>query len=75
MNHMEKCFSCALFCAIFFFILSPGVVLTLPPECKGKVFTVLKDEKCCATSYKAAAVHALVFGLVCFFICFFFNKQ
>ena len=38
-----------LFTALLFFLLTPGILITLPP--KGKKMTV-------------AAVHALVFGLV-----------
>jgi hypothetical protein len=38
-----------LYAALLFFLLTPGILLTLPP--KGKKLTV-------------AAVHALVFGLV-----------
>jgi len=46
------------FClAILFFILSPGVLLTLPPGSRG-VFTSGQ------TSLAAAAVHALVFMVV-----------
>jgi hypothetical protein len=38
-----------IYAAVLFFVLTPGILLTLPP--KGKKMTV-------------AAVHALVFGLV-----------
>lgn len=43
--------------AVLFFVLSPGVLLTLPPGSKG-VFTSGQ------TSLAAAAVHALVFMVV-----------
>lgn len=43
--------------AALFFVLSPGVVLTLPPGSKGIFFS-------CQTSIVAAIVHALVFVLV-----------
>lgn len=42
----------ALYCALLFFLLTPSVLLRLPPN--GGKFTV-------------AAVHALVFGVVIFF--------
>jgi hypothetical protein len=46
----------ALYLAILFFVLSPGVLLRLPKN--GSKFTV-------------AGVHALVFGVVAFFTCKF----
>ena len=46
-----------LFCGILFFILSPGVLLTLPPGSKGIWMSG-------QTSLLAAAVHAVVFVLV-----------
>lgn len=42
----------ALYCALIFFILTPNILLRLPPN--GGKFTV-------------AAVHALVFGVIIFF--------
>ena len=48
-------------CAVLFFVLSPGVLLTLPPGSKG-VFMSRQ------TSLLAAAVHALVFVLVAGYI-------
>jgi hypothetical protein len=42
----------ALYCALLFFILTPAILLRLPPN--GNKLTV-------------AAVHALVFGLVLYF--------
>lgn len=44
--------------AILFFILSPGVLLTLPPCSKGIFMSG-------QTSILAAAVHAVVFVIVC----------
>jgi hypothetical protein len=44
-------------CAVLFFVLSPGVLLTLPPGSKG-VFMSRQ------TSLLAAAIHALVFAIV-----------
>lgn len=46
-----------LYLALLFFVLSPGVVLTLPAGPKGIFFSG-------QTSVVAAAVHALVFVLV-----------
>ncbi len=43
------CWFMFLYSALLFFLLTPGILLTLPP--KGKKMTV-------------AAVHAVVFGLV-----------
>jgi hypothetical protein len=48
-------------CAVLFFVLSPGVLLTLPPGSKGVFMS-------CQTSILAAAVHALVFVLVAGYI-------
>ena len=66
------CATCALIGALLFFALSPGILLTLPPKCKGKVFVALKDDdNGCATSYGSAALHAALFGLILFgVICF-----
>ncbi len=69
MNHIEKSLVCSIVGAILFFVLSPGVLLTLPPKCHGKVLVALKDDNCCSTSYAAAGVHAVVFGIVMFLIC------
>ena len=44
-------------CAILFFVLSPGVLLTLPPGSRG----IFMSHQ---TSVLAAAVHALVFAAV-----------
>jgi len=75
MYHVNKCLMCAMMFAALFFVLSPGVLLTLPPACKGKVFMAMKDDKCCATSCSAAAVHALVFGLVVFVLMALMKKK
>lgn len=48
-------------CAVLFFVLSPGVLLTLPPGSRG-VFMSRQ------TSLLAAAVHAVVFMLVAGYI-------
>ena len=47
-----------LCCAILFFLLSPGVILTIPPGNRGLFFSG-------QTSIVAAAVHAVVFCLLC----------
>lgn len=47
--------------AILFFLLSPGVLLTLPPI--GKKFWMTGQ-----TSVMAAAVHAVVFAVVLYFL-------
>lgn len=54
----------ALVAAILFFILTPGTVLTLPPQSGCGPFIQLSSSKSCATSYTAAALHALVFLIV-----------
>jgi hypothetical protein len=55
MNYMSRMKWFAL--AALFFVLSPGIVLTLPAGSKGIFFS-------CQTSVAAAIVHALVFVLV-----------
>lgn len=54
----------ALVAAILFFILTPGTVLTIPPASGCGPFIQLSSSKSCATSYTAAALHALVFLIV-----------
>lgn len=54
----------ALVAAILFFILSPGVVLTLPPTSGCGSFAQLGSNQSCATSYTAVGLHALVFLIV-----------
>lgn len=71
-SKLLKCLACALVSAALFFVLSPGVLLTLPPACKKQTFMALKDHKGeCATSYEAVAVHAVIFGVLCFLVCYF----
>jgi NADH:ubiquinone oxidoreductase subunit 3 (subunit A) len=50
-----------LLVAVLFFVLSPGVLLTLPPGSRG-IFTSGQ------TSLAAAAVHALVFMVAVHFL-------
>jgi len=54
--------------AVLFFVLSPGVLLTLPPGSKGI---------CCSgqTSVAAAIVHALVFVYIVFLLHVFYSKS
>lgn len=49
-------------CAVLFFVLSPGVLVTLPPGPSGKVYMSRE------TSLQAAAVHAVVFVVVSHFV-------
>ena len=48
-------------CALLFFVLSPGVLLTLPPGSRG-IFMSRQ------TSVIAAVVHALVFAAVSYYL-------
>ena len=48
--------------AVIFFVLSPGVLVTLPPGPSGKVYMSRE------TSLQAAAVHAVVFVVVSHFV-------
>lgn len=76
MSPMEKCAMCAAVCGLLFFVLSPGVLLTIPTGKGCKTFMALKNAKSeCATSYKAAAVHALLFALCCFGVCMLQDKM
>lgn len=47
--------------ALLFFVLSPGVLLTLPPGVRGVFMSG-------QTSLMAAAVHALVFAVVSYYV-------
>jgi hypothetical protein len=53
--------------ALFFFLLSPGVLLTLPPGSKGVWMSG-------QTSVAAAAVHALVFVLALVYVVPFLRR-
>ena len=48
------------------FLLSPGVIITLPPTEDCGAFFNLADGENCATSYSAAFVHAIVLGAILF---------
>lgn len=54
----------ALIAAALFFIMSPGVLLTLPPNSGCGPFIQLSSSHSCATSYEAASIHALIFLIV-----------
>lgn len=81
MHKLMKCLISSLVLGVLFFALSPGVILTLPPVqdskgvCKyqGYVVQLSQDKHAggCATSYFAAGVHAAVFAVLCFFMCWF----
>lgn len=72
MDHMLKCFLLALGSAVLFFALSPGVLLTLPPCTNGSPFIALNKDKDknddCVTSYEAAGLHAVIFGILMFIL-------
>ena len=69
-----KSFVKALIIGLIFFLLSPGVLLTIPPKCDGKIFLVLRDDTtCCATSYTSAIVHTMIFTLVMYVMFHYYN--
>ena len=79
-SHLQKCLLCSVISTALFFMLSPGVLLTLPPthntQCDGEILMVLnKSNDECATSYAAAAVHAVIFGVLMFLMCMFICKE
>ena len=51
----------ALIASILFFLLTPGTVLTIPPQSGCGPLIQLSTSKSCATSYTAAIAHTLVF--------------
>jgi hypothetical protein len=64
---MKLCLVCALLMSLLFFLLSPGVLLTLPPNKNCDAWMELKNkEGGCATSYEAVLVHTAVFFLLAF---------
>lgn len=72
---VKKALMYAVVGAILFALLSPGMLLTLPPACDGKVLFSLKEAKDgCASSYEAVAVHSLVFAIVAFGVQLVRNK-
>lgn len=68
MDKNMKCVVCAVVLAVMFFLLSPGVLVTLPPKCKGKAIMPIVVDKGCATSHEAALVHALIFGVLAWLV-------
>lgn len=86
-SKLLKCSIVSLVFGILFFVLSPGVLLTLPPSssifpdekegnlCKGGVFTQIGIGSgrggMCATTYASVAVHSVVFMLLVFVLCWF----
>ena len=51
--------------AVLFFLLSPGVLLTLPPsDMCSPIAQFLSGDGNCATSLPAVAVHTLIFALL-----------
>lgn len=84
MTKLLKCSIVSLVFGILFFVLSPGVLLTLPPSssifpeekelCNGGVFVQMGTGGRgggCATTYAAVAVHSVVFMLLVFVCCWF----
>lgn len=73
---LEQSFVCALVAGVLFFALTPGVLLTLPPEDGCDVFIQLgKNHGGCATGWGPAIVHSVVFAFVVFLICFFYGRK
>ena len=65
---------CSFILALLFFVLSPGVLLTLPPSHNCGPFLQMHDHENCATSLAAAAVHSVVFFVVVSLIMYFYRK-
>lgn len=73
---LEKSLFCSLFAGILFFALSPGVILTLPPEDGCDVFFQLgKSHGGCSTGWGPVIVHSFVFAFIVFAICFFYGRK
>ena len=49
----------AIYCAILFFVLSPGILVRIPKN---------------GSKYVVAGVHAVIFGVVVFFTCNFVSE-
>ena len=64
----------AFLLALLFFVLSPGVLLTLPPGHNCGAFLQMQDHENCATSYLAAGVHSVVFFVVVVVAMYFCRK-
>ncbi len=52
--------------AVLFFVLSPGVLVTIPPSSNCGFFIQLKKNKYCSSSYTAVAVHTLIYAIALF---------
>lgn len=50
--------------AVLFAVLSPGVLVTIPPTSNCSMFIQLKKNRYCASSYGAVAVHTIVFAVL-----------
>ena len=76
MSYMRNCLVLTLVGTVLFFVLSPGILLTLPPKCDGKTLAAMSDdENGCATSYSSVVVHSVVFALVVYGVCYFGLKR
>lgn len=74
MNKIIKCFILAIISGVLFFLLSPGVLVTLPQTKKDCEITQQIKKLSCATSYEAAGTHAGIFTLIIFCISLLFIK-
>lgn len=70
MNLDMKSLKLALILALLFFVLSPGVLLTIPPKCdglNGMFFQAWKQEnKDCSSSVQVSLFHSVVFFVVAY---------
>ena len=66
-----KCLAVFVISYLFFFALSPGVIVTFPKGdgCEPWMQIEKKNNKNCATSIKAVAVHAGIFSFIMMLIC------
>lgn len=66
---MKSILSISVIVAILFFLLSPGVILTIPPTTTCPLFNVpFVGTNTCNVNYAAVAVHSFVFGLVIYLL-------
>lgn len=69
---MKLCLVCALLMSLLFFLLSPGVFLTLTTHKKsgcGYWMELQNEDGGCATSYEAVGIHTAVFFFLTFASC------
>lgn len=52
--------------AVLFFVLSPGVLVTVPPSSNCGFFLQLKKNRYCASSYTAVTVHTIIYAVALF---------